>query len=56
MKVEYEWHAGDGRGRTEAIAETEKRKPLPWWCRLLLVLLGGLVGAALVYGGYAVFS
>jgi hypothetical protein len=56
MKVEYEWYAGDGRGRMEEITRTEKRKPLPWWCRLLLVLLGVLVGAALVYSGYAVFS
>ena len=56
MKVEYEWHAGDERGRMEAIAKVEKRKPLPWWCRVLLILLGGLVGAALAYSGYVVFS
>ena len=56
MKVEDEWYAGDGRGRMEAIAETKKRKPLPWWCRLLLVLLGVLVGAALAYSGYVAFS
>jgi hypothetical protein len=56
MKVEYEWHAGDGRGRMEAIAEAEKRKPLPWWCRALLVLLGALLGAALAYSGYVAFS
>jgi len=40
----------------EAITKTEERKPLSWWCRLLLVLLGILVGAALVYSGYAAFS
>jgi hypothetical protein len=56
MKVEYEWHAGDGRGRMESITETEKRKSRPWWCWALLILLGGLVGAALAYSGYAAFS
>jgi hypothetical protein len=56
MKVEYEWHAGDGRGRMEQVTKAEQRKPLPWWWRLLLVLLGVLVGAALVYSGYAAFS
>ena len=56
MKVEYEWHAGDERGRVETITEAQKRKPRPWWCWALLVLLGGLAGAALAYGGYAVLS
>jgi hypothetical protein len=56
MKLEYEWHAGDDRGRLETIAKTEKRKPRPWWCWALLTLLGGLVGAALVYSGYVAFS
>lgn len=55
MKVEYEWHAGDGRGRMEAIVEMETRKRRPWWFWALL-LLGVLVGAALVYSGYVAFS
>ena len=56
MKVEYEWHAGDGRGRTETITEANLRKPRPWWCTALLGLLGVLVGAALAYSGYLVLS
>lgn len=56
MKVEFEWHAVDERGRLEAIAQTEKRKPWPWWCWGLLFVLGGVVAAALVYSGYAAFS
>jgi hypothetical protein len=56
MKVEYEWHAGDGRGRMEAITEVKKREPLPWWWRMLLIVLGSLVGAALAYTGYILFS
>jgi hypothetical protein len=56
MKVEYEWHADDGRGRLETITETQKRKTWPWWCRALLALLGVLVGAALAYTGYAALS
>ena len=55
MKVEYEWHAGDERGRLETIAETKRRKPRPWWCWVLLVVVGGLVGAALAYSGYVAF-
>ena len=56
MKVEYEWHAGDDRGRMETITEAQEHKPRPWWCWALLVLLGGLVGAALAYGGYVAVS
>ena len=56
MKVQYEWHAGDGRGQMEEITKKEERRPLPWWWRFLLVLLGGLLGAALVYSGYVVFA
>jgi hypothetical protein len=40
----------------EEITKAPERKPLPWWCRLLLVLLGVALGAALAYSGYAVFS
>jgi hypothetical protein len=56
MKVEYEWRADDGRGREEMIAQTDQRKPWPLWCRVLLILLGGLAGAALAYSGYVAFS
>ena len=56
MKVEYEWHADNGRGGMEEVTKTEKRRPLPWWFRLLLVLLGAAMGAVLAYSGYAVFS
>jgi len=56
MKVEYEWHAGDGRGRLETIVETKKRKPRPWWCWALLALLVGGIGGALAYSGYVVLS
>jgi len=56
MRVEFEWHADDGRGRSETIAKTETRKGRPWWVWALLVLLGALVGAALAYSGYVAFS
>ena len=62
MKIEYDWRAGDERGRMEEITandkslEAGKRKLLPWWFRLLLVLLGGVIGAALAYGGYVALS
>ena len=56
MKVEYEWHADDGRGRVETIAESRKRRPRPWWYWVLLALASGLVGAALAYSGYVAFS
>ena len=55
MKVEYEWHAVDERGRREMIAEPQKLKR-PWWFWTLLGLLVGVVGAALVYSGYVAFS
>ena len=56
MKVEYEWHAGDGRGRMETITKNKSRKPRPWWCWALLTLLGAAVGAALAYSGYVAFT
>jgi hypothetical protein len=56
MKIEYEWHAGDGRGRMETITKNQGRQRWPWWRWVLLILLGGALGAALAYSGYAVFT
>ena len=55
MKVQFEWQAGDDRGRWETIAESKRRKTLPWW-GWVLVVLGGLAAVALVYSGYIALS
>jgi hypothetical protein len=47
MKVQFEWQAGDDRGRWETIIETERRRPRRWvWG------LAALAAAALLVGGY----
>lgn len=46
-KVQFEWQAGDDRGRWETIAQTERRRAR-WW----VWGLAGLALAAAGVGGY----
>jgi hypothetical protein len=47
MKVQFEWQAGDDRGRWETITKTERRRTPRWVWGLVL-----LAAAALLVGGY----
>jgi type VI protein secretion system component VasF len=38
MKVQFEWQAGDDRGRWETISRTQRRRRMPWWGWMLASL------------------
>ena len=48
MNVQFEWQAGDDRGRWETIAKTERRRARWWvWGLVVLALAGALLGGFL---------